>query len=131
MKKIVLNTYVIRNETGIDIEASVRKFHNNVLALQSHEENDVEAISNAVGVVFDRYPCVSMNTDAVIHAALVEMNVGPEAYQDMTHKVRSYLQANSSHNREDEQLFRSAKGPGGGLCRWSEYVEKAKPTAKK
>jgi len=122
--KITLNTYVIRNETGIDIEATMRKFRNDVVGLQCHEENDFGAISNAVGIVFDRYPSVSMNTDAVIHAALVEMKVGPESHQDMTKKVRCYLQANSSHNREDGQLFRVAKGPGGGLCRWSEYVEK-------
>ena len=126
MKKIVLNTYVVRNSDGVDIEATMRKFHGDVTALVSHEENDVEAISSAVEAVFDRYLGTNFNTNAVIHMTLVEMGVGPESHQDMTNKVRSYLQANSSSKREDGQLFRCAKGVGGGLCRWAEYVEKVK-----
>jgi hypothetical protein len=124
MKKIVLNTYVVRNDNGVDVEATMRKFHGDVVALVSHEENDSEAISNAVTAVFDRYPGASINTDAVIHAALVEMNVGVESSQDMSTKVRKYLQTNSSGKREDGQTFRCGKGVGGGLCRWSEYIDK-------
>jgi hypothetical protein len=124
MKKIVLNTYVVRNDNGVDVEATMRKFHGDVVALVSHEENDAEAINAAVTAVFDRYPGASINTDAVIHAALVEMNVGVESSQDMSTKTRAFIQANSSSKREDGRLFKCAKGVGGGLCRWTEYVEK-------
>jgi hypothetical protein len=127
MKKIVLSTYVVRDDNGIDVEATVRKFHSDVAALVSSEEGDVGAISNAVAAVFDRYPGASLKTDSVIHAALVEMHVGVETDAEMTVKTRKYLQANSG-KREDGQLFRCGKGVGGGLCRWSEYVEK--PSAK-
>jgi membrane protease subunit (stomatin/prohibitin family) len=130
MKKIVLNTYVVRNDNGIDVEATMRKFHSDVQALMSHEENDLAMISSAVKVVFDRYSAASINTDAVIHSALMEMQVGVECHQDMASKVRKYLQANSSDKREDNCLFRVAKGVGGGVCRWSEYIDKEKSTKK-
>jgi hypothetical protein len=60
MKKIVLNTYVVRNDNGVDVEATMRKFHGDVVALVSHEENDAEAINAAVTAVFDSLGLLSI-----------------------------------------------------------------------
>lgn len=130
MKKIVLNTYVIRNNNGVDVNATMDKFHKDIVELMSHEENDLNVISKVIEMVFDKHLGVVFNTKAVIHAALIEMQVGLESYQDISNKILAYLKANSSSNREDNKVFRVSKGIGGGICRWSEYVKKEKPGKK-
>ena len=131
--KLNFGTYAVRNtETGeIDVEATTFKFSNDLQSQIAHETNDLDAIFNAVGKVFDIYPGVNITTDSVIHAVLRELGVGVLDDQPMVKRVRKYLQDNAGEKREDGKLYKAIKGPNGGLCRWSEYVEKTPKPSKK
>ena len=128
-----LGTYSIRNQFSgeIDVQATVDKFAAELSAQVCHETNDLDLISHAVENLFDRYPGVNISTDSVIHQVLRDLNVEVLNDKAMTQRIRSYIQDNTGDTREAGKLFKSTKGMGGGVCRWSEYVEKPAKTSKK
>jgi len=111
---------VVRVLGTIDRDASIAAFS---AALDAHiveTETEGAALADAVHAVFDgSTPGKVMTTPTVVALAMTHLSFTPETYQLLADKVKSFLQENSSKER-DGSLFRSKKGQGGGLSRWAD-----------
>lgn len=83
---------------------------------------DSEAIEKAVNAIFDRFPGVRMNSDALRSYTLQELKATPANFALMTERLKVYLDANKGER--GKALYGTAKGAGGGIWRWTDQPVK-------
>jgi hypothetical protein len=119
---------VVRVLGTIDREASIAAFS---AALDAHiveTETEGETLAAAVHLVFDSAPGKVLTTPTVVALAMTHLSFTPETYTLLADKVKGFVQANSSKER-DGSLLRMKKGQNGGVSRWADVPADEKLSA--
>jgi hypothetical protein len=120
MSTINLVSFVVRTNGLIDVDATMAKFHGELVNYQLNSELEAETIAEAVATVFDNHKGTNFNMPSLVNSTRIVLNVQPDSYITMTDKIEKHLRANASPDRESGALYKISKGKGGGVRRWSD-----------
>jgi hypothetical protein len=112
MSNINFAAYVVRDSNGsVDYEATSNKFLNELGAWDTKQGCDVPAITAAIHSVYDRLSVIRINKPALLSYVLVELQVSPTAYKEISARVELVLKS--------DPCFETTKGKNGGITRVS------------
>jgi hypothetical protein len=117
MTTINLSTFVVRDSAGaFDLNATMDKFEDSLLAFQSELETEQATIGAAVHAVFDSHKGKPLTMPTVTNYTLNNLNVQSENFTVLFEKVKNYIRQNAGER--GSSVFSIAKGKGGGVSRW-------------
>lgn len=120
MSNINFAAYVVRDSNGsVDYEATSNKFLNELGTWDTKQGCDVPAITAAIHSVYDRLGVIRINKPALLSYVLVELQVSPTAYKEISARVEQVLKA--------DPCFETTKGKNGGITRVSKKAPEQVP----
>ena len=118
-----INVSVVFNNGSVDEVATLAACQERIQAYVIEREAEQNTLSEVVNQVFDSLNGVRASVPYVINTALLKLNVSSAAYKTVEKRIGDYIRSHSG-DRESGMPFNIAKGKGGGVCRWSDFVEK-------
>lgn len=122
------NDCVVYVNGEIDDAASFAKFQAHLDQLRTTSDEARESVTAVFGTIAKGG---SINMQGLISLATQRLGATPANFGYLSELVENYVRANTGENRESGAIFRMAKGKGGGVSLWADYVEKPAATAKK
>lgn len=114
--QINIGSYVVRNGSTIDHEATIAKFKWDLLKFQAEKELEETTIGEAVHAYFDKHLGKRLNSKMVVGDVLVALNVQPENFSVLHDKVTEFFRTSPE--------FNTARGKGGGVARVCDITSK-------
>jgi hypothetical protein len=122
---IVMSSFVVRDDNGINVESTEQKFHNHLLKYIAESQTEQSNILSAINSVFEENHRTNMNTQFVLNESVRKMNgasLASAAYGILLDKVKSTIKSNSG-TKESGAIFGTKKGKNGGIFRWCDINE--------
>lgn len=107
-----MDKYTVRDSSGVvDVAASANAYAVALTKWTAENEVAVSAIETAVEAAFDKHTA-RQPMDALLSAAVAEMNATPEQFKALTERCRAYVRGQAVIGR-----VLIVKGKGGGVER--------------
>lgn len=124
---------VRKEDSTIDVDATKLAFATALTRHITERETETQLIANAVNAVFDKFPGVNVNLDALKTYVLTALNAQPANHSILRERVSAYIKENSQGKdlrekgakepvweRTEGYLYFVSKGIRGGVRRVSD-----------
>ena len=119
---ISMNVTVVRSGGKVDRNATLAKLSDDVSAYFDQMESEESNFAKAVDKVFSSHPGAALAMTTLVPFALRELNAQPDNFSALSERLKDYIR-NNTGERSSGALFKSSRGRGGGLLRWSDIKE--------